>query len=371
MGDLPVAPITVEQFIRVVCHNSAVLAASLSSIPNVNRSNVTKFISLVSDFLQCGLVSALKDKVINLFDLCDNPDIRDEVEEVKTMFDIISDPFESIASEYRRIASAENDGYYIKPESYLLYHKDKYQVGEGRVDLTREPASGEVVPLGKVFKYFFEIPHMLDSVQHYVNSLQVDPSVIQNFVQGELWQEELLNFGGKIVFPIHLHFDDYEPNNCLGSHAGDLSLGALYASIPCLPRHLQSSVHNMFLVALFLSKDRKVATNLVTFGAVIDQLIELKETGILLNVGYDEVRVYFCFCLIVGDNKGNNAIQGFVEGFRAYFYCRMCKMHRDVATFSCDVPNHFLRTRVNYDADVALQDVQLTGVKEECVWNRE
>jgi len=41
-----------------------------------------------------------------------------------------------------------------------------------------------------------------------------------------------------VRFPLILHFDDYEPNNPLGSHAGRGKCGAVHLWIPCLPVYM-------------------------------------------------------------------------------------------------------------------------------------
>ncbi len=51
---------------------------------------------------------------------------------------------------------------------------------------------------------------------------------ITHFLQGNLWRKMKDLHGDKLVLPLAVDFDDYEPNNALGSHAGDQSLGALY-----------------------------------------------------------------------------------------------------------------------------------------------
>lgn len=371
----PVGPVTLQDFTESICRNAAVLAARLDSLPNVNRENVSTFIAIASDFFQNGLVFSLKEKVLRLLAEAVDFDeaVQDQIFEIGQMFDMLSDPFETVSSEYKRLKSAESDGRYIKPERYLLCHNDVYRREDDNVVLVREPSYGQFVPSRKVLKAFFEAGNgsVFHAVVNYVNSLQGNRTVIKNFVQGELWQELLTHFEGETVFPIDINFDDYELNNSQGSHSGDHELGACYLSIPCLPPHMCSSVENMFSATQFLSKNRKECGNAIAFGPLIDELIFLYEQGIQLKLPTGDVNIRFCLCRIKADNKGNNTIQGFVESFRANYYCRLCKMHRDAAMYhTAPVPHGLFRNAVNYDFDIATNDFSATGLKERCVFNR-
>ena len=43
------------------------------------------------------------------------------------------------------------------------------------------------------------------------------------------------------------------------------------------------------------------------------------------------IKVYFQCNLILGDNLGLNQILGFVENFKANYFCKICRIHRDMA----------------------------------------
>lgn len=99
-------------------------------------------------------------------------------------------------------------------------------------------------------------------------------------MQGEVWKNLCQNDGNKLYLPINLHFDDYEPDNVLGSHYTAHSLGALYANLACLPTEDQSSSSNMFLCCIFETTHRKAFGNEATFQPVIDNLASWEEEGL-------------------------------------------------------------------------------------------
>ena len=149
----------------------------------------------------------------------------------------------------------------------------------------------------------------------------------------------------------------------------DQKIAALYFCIACLPQHWQACLKNLFLAALCYGVDRSEFGNFSTFWPVIDELIFLERTGISIETDDGPIQVYFLLSLILGDNLGQNQIMGLTECFTANYFCRVCKVHRNVMrrTFVEDVGA--LRNRQNYEEDLALNNVQLTGIKERCYWN--
>ncbi|KAJ1521808.1 hypothetical protein ONE63_003443 [Megalurothrips usitatus] len=287
------------------------------------------------------------------------------------MFDTLENPFEYMNSEHKRFQALSSSGCYIPPVKFEMGHVDAYEKSpDGTLVLVQKLVYGQMVPLRHVLKKFLELPGMLDNINEYVNALH--DGKIMNFVQGELWSDLRVKFDqeGKFVLPIHLEYDDYGPDNALGSHRTDHSTGALYASIPCLPPELQSCLGNMFLFTTFESKFRKKFGNRMAFACSINEIKFLEESGVLVNVDGRVLNVYFCCSLIIADNLRYNVILGFVPVFTGNFYCRICKLHRSVMQHQCTaVPVNKLRNIVNYDQDVAQHDSYNTGVVEECVWN--
>lgn len=152
--------------------------------------------------------------------------------------------------------------------------------------------------------------------------------------------------------PVYLYFDDLEVANPLGSHAGFHKLGAVYASIACLPPHLACRLKSIFFTLLFYSENRKKLGNAAIFRRVIDEINFLQRTGISIIINNVTYNVKFKLVLILGDNLGLNSMFGFVECFKANFWCRICKIEsKNISTLSVEDPL-FLRTRENYDNDL-------------------
>lgn len=82
-----------------------------------------------------------------------------------------------------------------------------------------------------------------------------ESSSIKNFGNGLLWQNKISQYNNKFVVPFFLYFDDFEINNAFGSHRS--SLLGIYYSFPTAPEFLKFKLQNIFIDALFKSKDVK------------------------------------------------------------------------------------------------------------------
>ena len=60
---------------------------------------------------------------------------------------------------------------------------------------------------------------MLDDTASYIDKLKNETSVLENYVQGELWKKQLGKIDG-IVLSETIYSDDVELRNALGGHAG-------------------------------------------------------------------------------------------------------------------------------------------------------
>ena len=249
------ARLTLENFVNVLCTNIQLYVAQLYAIPNMSRKLVDTIISGTSE-LFCSSIRLLKENVFNVISDGDfhNENFADDVRKLENMFEVLGDPFEAMATEHQRLRSLSEDGFFIRPEPYEMGHIDKHVTVNNTVQLIRSPVYGQFIPLRRVLKAFLELPGTFKAITDYMLKLNNDDSgKVSNFVQGDLWKQISASYRneGKFVLPLNAEFDDYEPDNALGSHQGEHSLGGLYARLMCLPPQFQSSLDNMFLLSIF------------------------------------------------------------------------------------------------------------------------
>ena len=146
-----------------------------------------------------------------------------------------------------------------------------------------------------------------------MEDLYNDKTVIRNFIQGNLWNEQRKKFIGKFVIPLFVFIDDFEPGNSLGSHSGCNKIGPAYVSIPCIPPKYYSQLKYIFPVLIAYSDDKKKFGNQMVFQKLINELNHLHDDGIKIKIGDTEQTIYFQLSLILGDNLGLNGILGFTE----------------------------------------------------------
>lgn len=122
--------------------------------------------------------------------------------------------------------------------------------------------------------------NLLEETLQYVNIITNSASgVIEHFVQGSFCQSRRELHGNKLVLPLFLQVDDFEPLNALGSHSSIHKMGAAYISVPCLPPVYLSQLSNIFLVLLYHSSDRVQFGNRIIFKPLIEEFNYCKRSG--------------------------------------------------------------------------------------------
>lgn len=195
-----------------------------------------------------------------------------------------------------------------------------------------------------------------------------------NFIQGELWKDQLKNFKkfGKnvIVLPLFGYFDDLELGNAMGAHAGINQVGAVYVWIPCLPPWFASKLGSIIYSDIFHSKDRKIHGNQAVFRFFIEDLENLYKKGIQITIDGIDYQIYFITSLILGDNLGINGICGFTCSFSNSLFCRVCYAGPDIVKSLCKEDKSLRRTVDQYEKDASdTNNSKNTGVKEKCIFN--
>ncbi|XP_052129681.1 uncharacterized protein LOC127750959 [Frankliniella occidentalis] len=327
--------------------------------PKLPRQYVQQLINDVTSLICDGLLSSLKSNIVSNLELN-----SDQLSVLDKQFKDVENPFSHLCSEYHRFKYYSASGDFIPPISYEIGELDVVK----NSCLKTQKVYGQFVPLQSILKQFLEVPDALNDILVYLRSLETNPELKQNFVQCNLWKRKCEKFSDDdIVLPLHAYYDECQCNNPLGAHA--CKLGCAYVQIGCLPPECQTSAENIFLALLFNS-DYRCFSDKKVFGPLIEQLKFLEEHGIEVKTPDGIKRVYFICSLLLGDNLGVNSVGGFAESFSANYFCRFCKTHKD-DTASQTIENpHLLRSKESYNADLATDDVTLTGVKSDCVFNQ-
>jgi hypothetical protein len=340
--------------------------AKLYSNPAFPRNLVDSMVKEFSGFLTSPFFEKLKEDVMTSL----NPNLaQPSRDKVVQMFDFLMNPFDHLKTEYKRFKYFQELGDYIPPVTYEICSREERAMSIGGNALQMKSVTGQFIPLRKVLTNFFYLPYALEDTLSYMAELSSEENWLSNFVQGSVWKRKLKNFQPTdIVIPLNVYHDDFEPNSALGPHCEPL--GCTYVQIVTLPPEWNSRLENIFLALLFDADNRSIYGNRKAFGPLLKELLYLETKGIEIETKErGKVTIFFVVALIIGDNKALNGICGFVEGFTANYFCRICKCHREEAHHFCVEDESLLRTPENYAADVLRNDSSSTGIKEECIFN--
>ncbi|KAJ8677402.1 hypothetical protein QAD02_013189 [Eretmocerus hayati] len=99
------------------------------------------------------------------------------------------------------------------------------------------------------------------------------------------------------------------------------------------------------------------------------ELKYLQRNGLILNIGKEQVHVYFQPCLEIGDNKSLNEDQGYQDHFIHGRPCRICRVDMNQIKSMIQDDEALLRTIENYLENLRRKQSCETGLLEECVFN--
>ena len=304
-------------------------------------------------------------------DCCKNYNVNKKcITDIRKIIQDHSAPFEEMETEFKRLEYFRSNSTFIAPESCKLGEIESFKRKFGITRSVMTPIYAQFIPFRIVLQKLFEIPQFYDNVFNYISSLKSQKDVITNFIQRPFWKKKVAEHPNKTILPLFLYFDDYENNNPLGSHRGISKCGAIYVSLPFLPLYWLSKVDSIILIFLFNTLDRKVFKNKIIFSKIIDEFQILKKEGIILNNPDGKKTIHFDLALVLGDNLGVNSILGFVEGFNATYFCRFCLSKRSEIYKVTDEKNCELRSEENYVDLLNVNDVKLSGIVEDCVFNQ-
>lgn len=123
----------------------------------------------------------------------------------------------------------------------------------------------------------------------------------------------------KFIIPYFLYFDDFEVNSNLSSDC--LSILGVYYSFSSAPHFLSYNLKNIFVAALFKSKDVKQVGNDRIFYNLIEKINDLETIVIEIQLPNQSLKVYFLLGLVIGDNLELNCILRFSKSFSALHFC--------------------------------------------------
>lgn len=350
--ELPVDSISIDTIDTILNKYILDFTMSLYETSNLNRKHVAtvlqKLEGLLNPIIKCLLPDSRSVAILS---------------SLKNILDIVGNENKLI-----NLLSAKSE--FIKPEQFVINKSVEKIQKNYKIQYSRNEIKGAFVPFHHLFKYFFELPNVFQETITYMESIKNNKDLC-NFTQGDLWKEKIQKHSnnGNITIPFHLYFDDWEPDNALGSHKKLNSIAATYVIFPTIPPKYKSLLENILVVQLFKSMHKKF-TDDQTYLNLLKQCIYIEKEGIELNIDGKKIKVFFMLGLILGDNLGIHEILGFATSFAANFNCIFCKAHKNLMHSMNRENSNLLRTVSQYNTDITNNEISSSGIKHECIFNK-
>ncbi|XP_055902990.1 uncharacterized protein LOC129939135 [Eupeodes corollae] len=328
----------------------------LFSMDNLSRKDAVRIIGMFKETIHEPILNSLKI-------LCTKPNrpIEDRLH-FSALILSLEKQFEYCSTDHQLIQWLTANEYFCVATEFTIHEELKNVYRNGINCHEEQTTTGVLLPLEFQFQKFFEKNDLLIKTIDNINRILSDESNTSHYIKRKAWQHKRNLFpANEIIIPYFVYMDDAEINNPLGSHADPISF--VYYSFPVTPD--QSDI---FLAALFKSRDYKMFGNKKCLHSLVNKMIFLEKNGIEISTSQGIKKVYFVLGLLIGDNLGLNAMLGFSSCSSNYF-CRFCKLSKkETCVMPCEV-KHMLRNRKNYSEDVATNDYKKTGIHEDSVFN--
>ena len=323
------------------------------------RKLIQEILDFMYDFICNFFLPSLKADIIA--DLKKNNDSNTTLKNVEKCFQKHSTIFDNIRTESKRFQILQSKGF-IQHEEYVIGKCFIEKLVENGPKLVADFTLGIHVPLRK-------IPNVLQQIMEHMEKLKNEKHIISNVIQADLWLKKYsLKVLNEIILPLYIYYDELEVGNALGSHAGINKFGVVYAMIACLPPQLTSRLTNIIFTNLFHSEDKSNSDNKSVFGEIIKEINFLQREGISVTTNNGTYKIKFQLMVVLGDNLGLNGMFGFVESFKARYWCRICRCSSEETSKLTTEDESKLRTVENYNKDLTNKDCNF-GIKESCVFN--
>lgn len=343
--------------------SAAYQISTLYSKPSATRDIVQSAVTVYNNTLACPKAEQLKNE-LNL--IIEEANLSNEkLAKFNLILSKLIKPFEDLSTDSKRMAYFDNSGTMIPFNKVALGVANR--IGYNGIE---RPTTfyGYYFDLATLLKSFLELPGVWAALKNHIQECEASVNSI-SFLQGDVWKEKKRLHPNKNLIPLSLYCDDFEPNNPLGSHSTVYKTGAIYITIPSMPKELKTLLDFIFAVGFHFADDRKVFGVKKTFEPVILMLLKLQNEGLILNLESIDVEVHFCLAYIHGDNLGLHEMLGFQGSFNSNKVCRFCVANKEQWQNMTQDNGSFLRNKQNYKTDLQINDPIKTGIKEECYFN--
>lgn len=266
-----------SEFEKTVDDHALALVCKIASNMNVPRSHTFEVINEFKNFYALTVLKGFDQYVI--------PRVKIEEESnVEGFIQICRNPFRSVDTESKLDTELKKRD--------LVSSFDQFDIAENsRTESDHKPEYGVLMPLAYQFKKFFELEGVYELTQEFATEASNDTN-ISHFLNGSVWKGKLKSFKATdIVIPFHVHIDDTQVNNALGSHRSKGLETCCYYSFPSIPPQYCSRLENIFAAQLLPSDANKRHGNFACFHKLVEEVNKISQEPVTLNIDGKEIEV--------------------------------------------------------------------------------
>ncbi|XP_021696610.1 uncharacterized protein LOC5564893 [Aedes aegypti] len=162
--------------------------------------------------------------------------------------------------------------------------------------------------------------------------------------------------------------------NAVGNATGRHKLECWYMVVGNLDPHLRCLTDNIQLVLLCKTKDFAYFGTDAILRRLVEDLKTLENSGIIVNGGGYEERIYGSIFITMNDNLGAHQLAGLTENFsRSSYFCRFCYVQHQSFKENCFMLAE-PRTSQSSSQDIQIincnpSEIPYRGVKAPCILN--
>lgn len=282
-----------------------------------------------------------------------------------------------IKTESARLSEFRKNPLFVEPKELALTLKWRTKV-HGNEDLPSHsmvPSTYQFVSIIETLKAIISQP---DFQSMYINynlkeKHRCQDGVYVDYCCGSTYKSKEI-FKAENVIQIQLGMDDFEVCCPVKTKAVKHKICGIYFQIRNLPENVVSKIENIFLVARVNSEDLKsdaILNEVVEI--IIEEISVLETTGFKTTDGQNWKAALINICC---DNLGANFVFGFIKGFNAHYFCRICEMTRgECRQTTCELTER-LRSKLSYREHVKFVNKnpnfelrETKGVRMDCLFN--
>ena len=320
-----------------------VLFSTIKTSHHISDSALENIINLFNDFYEKLMIN-IQSKVFETF--CQNK-VTNEVTNFFSYCKKIQKPFDFINSKYKQFELIKKSGKYVAPESVYLGTRIDTGLKNKRSIIKQKNVSFEYISIVDTLKTILTSDEIKTAIREFDHDR--DSSY---FLDHPIFKD-------KKNLRIILYFDELELMNPIGDVATIYEAGMFYFALGNLTQRYNSSLNNIYLIAIALMDDLKTYGSETLMSKIINEIKFLETEGFTIeNKHYLGTIAQHC-----GDNKGLHMIFGLKLGFRGDNICHICNASsKDF--WKCGSESAFLKITKEIYADNIAE-----GIYNSCLLN--